>query len=42
MNWLVVAGKLRFLTEKLDAVTLPSYFAKRFEDNTHVLKVYPL
>ena len=39
VNWLVVAGRLRFLTEKLDAVTLPSYFAKRFEDNTHILKV---
>ena len=39
INWLIVAGKLRFLTEKMDAVTLPSYFAKRFEDNTHILKV---
>jgi sodium/proline symporter len=39
INWLVVAGRLRYLTESLDAVTLPSYFAKRFEDNTHILKV---
>ncbi|MDC7218991.1 MAG: sodium/proline symporter PutP [Spirochaetales bacterium] len=39
VNWLIVAGKLRYMTESLDAVTLPSYFAKRFEDNTHILKV---
>ncbi|MDC7222465.1 MAG: sodium/proline symporter PutP [Spirochaetales bacterium] len=39
LNWLIVAGRLRYLTESLDAVTLPSYFAKRFEDNTHLLKV---
>jgi len=39
INWLIVAGKLRSLTEKLDTVTLPSYFSKRFEDETHVLKV---
>ena len=26
-NWLIVAGRLRVMTDKLDAVTLPSFFA---------------
>lgn len=38
LNWLIVAGRLRFVTEKLDTVTLPSYFSKRFEDNSKLLK----
>ena len=38
-NWLIVAGRLRVMTEKLNAVTLPSFVAKRFDDNTHILKV---
>lgn len=39
LNWLIVAGRLRFLTEKLDAVTLPSYISRRFEDNSGLLKI---
>ncbi len=37
-NWLLVAGKLRIMTEKLNAVTLPSFISKRFEDESGVLK----
>ncbi len=39
VNWLVVAGRLRSMTEKLGAVTLPSFISKRFDDNTGILKL---
>ncbi len=39
LNWLIVAGRLRDLSERYGAVTLPSFIAKRFEDTTHILKV---
>ncbi len=37
-NWLFVAGRLRALTECLDAVTLPTYISNRFDDTTGLLK----
>ena len=37
-NWYVVAPRLRALTEKLNAVTLPTYLSNRFDDNSKVLK----
>jgi len=39
LNWLLVAGRLRGLTERLNAVTLPSYFSKRFDDSRGMLKI---
>ncbi len=39
LNWLIVAGRLRFLSEKLGAITLPSFIAKRFEDESGLLKI---
>jgi sodium/proline symporter len=39
VNWLIVAGRLRAMTEKLKAVTLPTYFSNRFDDTSGVLKV---
>jgi sodium/proline symporter len=39
LNWLMVAGRLRGLTERLNAVTLPSYFSKRFDDSRGILKI---
>ncbi len=39
LNWLIVAGRLRGLTEKLKAVTLPSYFSNRFDDTRGILKI---
>ena len=39
VNWLVVAGRLRAMTEKLKSVTLPSYISARFEDSSGTLKV---
>jgi len=37
-NWLVVAGRLRALTEGMDAFTLPTYISHRFDDTNHLLK----
>jgi sodium/proline symporter len=39
LNWLLVAGRLRSLSQNLHAITLPTFIAKRFEDNTHILKI---
>lgn len=37
-NWYVVAPRLRAYSEKLNAVTLPTYLSNRFEDASGVLK----
>lgn len=37
-NWYIVAPRLRAMTEKLNAVTLPTYLSNRFGDDTKVLK----
>ena len=33
LNWLFVAKRLRKYTEKINALTIPEFFAKRFGDN---------
>ncbi len=37
LNWLFTARRLRNYTEKLDAITIPDYFKKRFRDDSNVL-----
>lgn len=37
-NWYIVAPRLRAYSEKLDAVTLPTYLSNRFDDSSKVLK----
>ncbi len=37
LNWLFVAKRLRVYTSKIDAVTLPDFFAKRFGDDKHII-----
>ncbi len=37
INWLVVAKRLRVYTSKVEAVTLPDFFAKRFGDKNHII-----
>ncbi len=40
LNWKLVAQRLRVATEKLsDALTLPDYFERRFDDNTRMLRL---
>ncbi len=38
LNWTIVAPGLRRSTEKLDSYTLPSFFAKRFNDRSGILR----
>lgn len=38
LNWTIVAPGLRRGTEKLDSYTLPSFFAKRFNDRGGILR----
>lgn len=40
LNYIIVAPRLRVYTEVADnAITLPDYFANRFADDTHLLRV---
>ena len=39
LNWLFVAKKLRRYTAKLDAITIPEFFSKRFHDKKNVLSL---
>lgn len=39
LNWLFVAKPLRKYTEKVDAVTLPNFFSKRFGDKKNILSL---
>lgn len=36
-NWLIVSKRLHRYSVKLDAITVPSFFSRRFRDNNHVL-----
>lgn len=38
-NWSIVAPRLRAYSEKLKAVTLPTYLSNRFDDRSGVLKI---
>lgn len=37
VNWLIVAKRLRVYSQKIDAFTLPDFFAKRFGDKSRML-----
>lgn len=37
VNWLVVAKRLRVYSQKIDAFTIPDFFAKRFGDKSKML-----
>ncbi len=39
INWLVVAKRIRVYSEKIDAVTIPEFFSKRFGDGKNVLSL---
>lgn len=38
LNWKFVAPRLRAYTEKLDSLTLPTFFEKRFRDETGIIR----
>ncbi len=37
VNWLIVAKRLRVYSQKIDAITLPEFFSKRFGDKAKIL-----
>lgn len=39
LNWLLVAKRLRVYSERINAVTVPEFFAKRFGDKSHMLSL---
>ena len=40
LNYIIVAPRLRVHTERTgDSITIPEFFEKRFEDNSHILRV---
>ncbi|WP_019354362.1 sodium/proline symporter PutP [Streptomyces sp. AA1529] len=39
LNWRFVAPRLRIFTERVGAVTLPSYLEERFEDGSRVIRL---
>ncbi len=38
INWLIVAKRIRVYSQKINAVTVPEFFSKRFGDNAGILK----
>jgi len=39
LNWLIVAKRLRIYSQKIDAFTIPDFFAKRFGEQYNILTV---
>ena len=39
LNWLIVAKRLRRYSARLDAITIPDYFSRRYRDDRHVLSL---
>lgn len=39
INWLVVAKRIRVYSEKIDAVTIPEFFSKRFGDGKNIISL---
>lgn len=37
VNWLIVAKRIRRYSEKIDAITIPDFFSKRFGDSRNIL-----
>ena len=37
INWLIVSKKIRRYSSKLDAITVPEFFSKRYGDDKHIL-----
>lgn len=39
VNWLIVAKRIRTYSQKINAVTIPEFFSKRFGDNKNILSL---
>ena len=40
INWLIVAKRIRIYSQKINAVTIPEFFSKRFGDNKNILSLF--
>lgn len=38
VNWLIVAKRIRRYSQRINAITIPDFFSKRFHDDSHVLE----
>ena len=39
LNWLIVAKRIRIYSHKIDAITIPEFFSKRYKDDRHILSI---
>ena len=39
LNWLIVAKRLRRYSERIDTITVPSFFSRRYGDSNHALTI---
>ena len=38
VNWLIVAKRIRRYSHRINAITIPDFFSKRFHDDSHILE----
>ncbi len=39
INWLIVAKRIRIYTQKINAITIPEFFSKRYHDEKNILSL---
>ena len=39
LNWLIVAKRIRIYSHKINAITIPEFFSKRYKDDRHILSI---
>lgn len=39
LNWLIVAKRIRIYSHRLDAITVPEFFSKRYKDDRNILSL---
>lgn len=38
VNWLIVAKRIRRYSQRINAITIPDFFSKRYHDDSHILE----
>ena len=39
LNWLIVSKRIRVYSHKINAITIPEFFSKRYKDNKNILSI---
>ncbi len=39
LNWLIVAKRIRIYSHKINAITIPEFFSKRYKDDKHIISL---